>query len=299
MKKISLLLIVFILSVALFAQSGQSEFKSVNITGDKNVYRGDGDPLKGLNVAKAEEELAFGNYYAFIIGIDEYNGEWPKLSNAVNDARGVQEVLKQKYQFNNFVTLFNAEATRENIIKNFEWLIKNVEEKDNLLIFYSGHGDFKPELNKGYWVPVDARTKSISNYISNSDIQTFLGGVKSKHTLLVSDACFSGDLFRGKTYTVPFEDSDKYYKEVHRKVSRQALTSGGLQPVMDGGRDGHSVFSYYFLKMLESNERKYFDASQLYNDIKIPVVNNSEQTPEFHPIKDTGDEGGQFIFVTE
>jgi hypothetical protein len=28
----------------------------------------------------------------------------------------------------------------------------------------------------------------------------------------------------------------------------------------------------------------------------IPVVNNSEQKPEFHPIKNTGDAGGQFIF---
>ena len=44
-------------------------------------------------------------------------------------------------------------------------------------------------------------------------------------------------------------------------------------------------------------DAKYYDASQLYNDIKIPVVNNSEQTPKFSPIKNTGDEGGQFIFI--
>jgi hypothetical protein len=178
-----------------------------------------------------------------------------------------------------------------------EWLVKNVKINDNLFIYYSGHGEYKEELNKGYWVPIDATTASVSNYISNSDIQTFLSGIKSKHSLLVSDACFSGDIFRGHTVTVPFEESEKYYKDVHSRTSRQALTSGGVEPVMDGGREGHSVFAYYFLKILDNNSNKYFDAGQLYEKLKIPVINNSEQSPKIAPIKNSGDEGGQFIFI--
>ena len=66
---------------------------------------------------------------------------------------------------------------------------------------------------------------------------------------------------------------------------------------MDGGKDGHSVFTYYLLKTLVTNTNKYFDAGQLYEQIKIPVVNNSDQSPQFSAIKNTGDEGGQFIFI--
>lgn len=299
MKKTAILLaVIFCLtSITGFSQSGESNFKSVNITKKKEqTFRGDGDPLKGLNVAKTLDEIEVGNYYALIIGIDDYKGDWSPLKNAVNDARGVKQTLEEKYSFDHFITLYNEDATRTNIIKKFEWLVENVKENDNLLIFYSGHGEYKEALNKGYWVPSDAVTRSTSNFISNSDIQTFLSGIQSKHTLLVSDACFSGDLFRGKTVTVPFENSEKYYRNVHSKISRQAITSGGIQPVMDGGRDGHSVFTYYFLKALKTNENNYFDASQLFNDLKIPVINNSEQTPEFHPVKNSGDEGGQFIF---
>ena len=280
-----------------YPQSGESEFNSVNISAETPELRGDGDPLKGLNISKALEEIEMGNYYALIIGIDEYSGVWSPLNNAVNDARGIKETLEQKYNFDDFITLYNEEATRNNIIRKFETLMEKVEENDNVLIYYSGHGEYRESLNKGYWVPFDSQTGSISEYISNSDIQTFLGGIKSKHTLLVSDACFSGDLFRGKTISVPFENTEKYYKEVHSKISRQAITSGGIQPVIDGGRDGHSVFTYYFLKALDNNEAKLLDASQLFNEIKIPVINNSEQTPEFRPIKNTGDEGGQFIFI--
>ena len=66
---------------------------------------------------------------------------------------------------------------------------------------------------------------------------------------------------------------------------------------MDGGKEGHSVFSYYLLQALKTNDTKYFDSSQLYNKIKVPVVNNSDQSPNFNPIKNTGDEGGHFLFI--
>ncbi|OFX52525.1 MAG: hypothetical protein A2046_06090 [Bacteroidetes bacterium GWA2_30_7] len=264
-------------------------------TTEEPQYRG--DPLKGLDVSTAKKEMEIGNYYALIIGIDNYQGEWPKLKNAVADAKAVESLLKSKYRFNTFHTLYNEKATRDNVIQEFEWLVQNVKSKDNVLIYYSGHGDFKQELNKGYWVPVDAAKLSTSNYISNNDIQTFLGGIKSNHTLLISDACFSGDIFRGKTVSFPYENTEKYYQKVYNLPSRKAISSGGIEPVMDGGRDGHSVFAYYLLKSLNTNANKYFDASQLYENIKIPIVNNSEQTPNFQPIKDSGDEGGQFLFI--
>ncbi len=259
-------------------------------------YRGSGDPMKGLNVSKAKD-MVIGNYYALIIGIDKYTGKWPPLQNAVNDAKAVEATLNAKYKFDYFRTLYNEQATRKSIIAQLEWLVQNVKEQDNVFIYYSGHGDFKKELNKGFWVPIDAIANSTADFISNNDLQTYVGGIKSKHTLLVTDACFSGDLFRGSTVSVPFENSEKYYKEVHGLTSRQAFTSGGIEPVMDGGKDGHSVFAYYLLKSLKENENNFFDASQLYDRIKIPVVNNSEQTPKLAPLKDTGDEGGQFIFI--
>ncbi|MBI4945940.1 MAG: caspase family protein [Bacteroidetes bacterium] len=259
-------------------------------------YRGSGDPLKGLNVSKAKT-ISFSEYYILIIGIDKYSGTWPPLKNAVKDALGVESMLKSKYKTDHVRTLYNEKATRTNIIRELEWLVDNVTSNDNVMIYYSGHGEFKPQLNKGYWVPVDAASSSTSAFISNSDIQTYLGGIQAQHTLLISDACFSGDIFRGGTVAAPFEESEKYYRQANSLKSRQAITSGGVEPVMDGGKDGHSIFAYYLLKALQENENKYFDVSQLYSKIKVPVMNNSEQSPAFNPIRNSGDEGGQFIFL--
>jgi hypothetical protein len=260
-------------------------------------YRSSNDPLKGLGAAKAMQEVTVGKYYALIIGIDKYSGDWKPLKNAVNDAKAVEKQLRDRYEFQSFHTLYDNQATRANIIKEYEWLMANTKENDNVLIYYSGHGDYNESLNRGFWVPADATSSSVSSLICNTDIQAFLGGIKSKHTFLIADACFSGDIFRGKTLTIPYENSFKYYNQIYAKPSRTALTSGGVEPVMDGGKDGHSVFAYYLLKSLGNNENQFFDASQLYNDLKVAVINNSNQTPGFSPIVNTGDEGGQFIFI--
>ena len=183
------------------------------------------------------------------------------------------------------------------IIQQLEYLSREVRAEDNLLIYFSGHGEFKRQLNKGFWVPVDAQTESVSGFISNSDIRTFLGGIPSKHTLLIADACWAGEIFRGVPDTVPVDAGDNYHREVYRRRSRQAMTSGGSEPVTDGGEDGHSVFAYYLLKEMREMEEEIFDAAALFNNFKIAVANNSEQTPILQPVIDTGDEGGQFLFI--
>lgn len=249
---------------------------------------------------KLEEVIKTGKYIALLIGINSYTGYWPQLSNAVNDAKELADVLKNQYYFDEVHTLLDKNATRENIINQIEHLVNNSTPDDNILIFYAGHGQFKKSLNKGYWVPVDAKSNSIAGYISNNDIKTFIGGIPSKHTLLITDACFAGDIFRGKkSESISYDPKNmtKYYREVYSKPSRLALTSGSLEQVSDAGKNHHSVFTYYLLKSLKENKRKYLDTSQLFNDFRMAVVNNSDQTPQLQVVRDTNDEGGQFIFI--
>ena len=176
-------------------------------------------------------------------------------------------------------------------------LINRLTPEDNLLIFYAGHGYLDEKRNEVYWVPQDARVGKMADYVSNADIRTQIGGMDAKHVLLISDACFAGSLFRSGSVSIPFEDMDRYYREVIKLPSRKALTSGGTEPVADGGRDGHSVFAYYLLRALRDNDKQLAVSGELFNRLKIPVTNNSEQKPEHGVIKNTGDEGGEFVFI--
>ena len=75
------------------------------------------------------------------------------------------------------------------------------------------------------------------------------------------------------------------------------MTSGNKTPVSDVGSGGHSVFAYQLLKELRKNEKPYISIQELCTRIAPIVSNNSEQTPLCRPIRNTGDQGGEFVFV--
>jgi len=75
------------------------------------------------------------------------------------------------------------------------------------------------------------------------------------------------------------------------------MASGGNEPVSDGGPSGHSVFADAFLKCLGEMDRRTFTAEELfYEYIKERVAGKSDQVPEYNTIKNSGHEGGDFIF---
>jgi len=70
------------------------------------------------------------------------------------------------------------------------------------------------------------------------------------------------------------------------------MTSGTLQEVPD-----KSVFLLYLNKRLKENTQLYLSAEELFSSFKIAILNNSPNVPQYGEIKDTGDEGGDFVFV--
>ena len=69
-----------------------------------------------------------------------------------------------------------------------------------------------------------------------------------------------------------------------------------MEPVLDGGGQGHSIFASKLLELLSQN-KKILDVSSLFIDVKKAVSSVVKQTPTYGPIRGTGDEGGDFIFV--
>jgi hypothetical protein len=235
--------------------------------------------------------------HALIIGIDQYKGEWPSLRNAVRDARAIELLLRQQFTFSSIRTLYNNEATRANILSTLEGLAEELGPEDNLFIYYSGHGDRKEQFKAGYWVPVDAEKRMSAQYVANTDIIAMIGGMKARHVLVVADACFAGELVRGAIAQQPLHKSPSFYENESRRLSRKALTSGAMEPVLDGGREDHSIFAFYFLQALRDIEGDYFDVSDVFGRVRTAVGMNARQMPLYDPLWGTGDDGGEFIFV--
>jgi len=243
-----------------------------------------------------------GSYRALIIGNNNYKdpkNRWQPLKTAVTDARALAEILKNRYGFADVNVLENA--SRADILHAVGDLTKRVNNNDSVLLYYAGHGYLDKDTNKGYWVPVDASGNDDSTFVRNSTIRDELNTIASraKHTLLISDSCFSGSLLRSTTRgALPDIHQDRYYKEVSGKKSVQIITAGGNEFVDDSYQDsGHSPFTYFLLNELNHNGKPLLTATEVSSQVEKAVANNTSQVPESGVLQGAGDELGEFIFL--
>ncbi|GAB4345361.1 MAG: hypothetical protein OHK0038_25580 [Flammeovirgaceae bacterium] len=230
--------------------------------------------------------------YALLIGAQDYNDPAINdLANPIKDCNRLQDALVSYYTFEaeNVTVLRNAKKSE--IINSLEELSKKITSQDNLLIFYAGHGDWDEQLEIGYWLPVDSKKTDRSTYFPNSVLRDYIKGIKSRHTLLIADACFSGGIFKTRSLG---PDASVAVETLYSRKSRKAMTSGELQEVTD-----QSTFVDFLIKELRTSKDIYLPAERLYYRIKETVMDNSQngQVPQFGEISQAGNEGGDFIFV--
>jgi len=237
-----------------------------------------------------------GAYRALIIGINDYQDpKIPDLETPVNDAKAMAELLRERYGFQ-VKLLLGRKATKKVIYKALRSLASSTKPNDSILIYYAGHGDLDRTYDDGWWIPVDAKGGDPLTYLDNTQVQKAMRSMQARHVLLISDSCYSGTLF-GQARAMPPVIDDKYYLSLYNDKSRWGMTSGNKTPVSDSGSGGHSVFAYQLLKELRNNEKPYVSTQEIYTRIAPIVGNNSEQTPICRPIRNTGDHGGEFVFV--
>ncbi|PZR30104.1 MAG: hypothetical protein DI538_23495 [Azospira oryzae] len=232
-----------------------------------------------------------GQYFALLIGVSKYNDPRLNLDHPVSDARKMKETLGQFYDFEPGNILLLENPTRGEIFSALYKLRSRVTTNDNLLLFYAGHGFWDEKIKQGYWWPKDASTEDPSNWLSNSDLREQLRGINSAHTLLVSDACFSGGIFRTRDASA-IKTASIDYQLLYKMPSRRAITSGTLTAVPD-----RSVFVEYLVKRLTQNQEQFLPAQQLFSSLRLAVINNSATVPQEGVIAEAGDEGGDFIFM--
>jgi uncharacterized caspase-like protein len=210
----------------------------------------------------------------------------------VNDAKGVAAVLQDNYGFD--VELVEN-ATRSQIVSALSRLRKSINASDNLLIYYAGHGYLDDDVSEGYWLPTDAERDNPANWVANSTLITQIRGMQAKHVMVVADSCFSGTIIRAIKVE---QRGPNYLNRIVKRKARTALTSGGLEPVMDSGGGNHSAFAKAFISLLEENDG-VLDATQLFSQLRPKVMVNSTQTPEYGNIHQAGHDGGDFLFVRQ
>lgn len=157
--------------------------------------------------------------HALLIGINDYyeaKGVKSKdtLRGPVNDANAIRELLIKKFGFksNEIDTIYNAAATRENIIQGLNKKIAACKPGDIMFFYFSGHGVWM--ANKE--MENDPVKQGMSQAMLTSDLYSYEDNFKcfirdvtlkryfnrfiDKKVILTSviDCCFSGKLSMGE-----------------------------------------------------------------------------------------------------
>jgi hypothetical protein len=256
----------------------QMDFTAVTVTGKKIESK-----------LIIDYDISIATYYALVIAVQDYDDpDINDLKQPIRDATRFIDIISSQYNFDKENIDFMKNPTRADIIGKLLQMRNKVTTEDNLLIYYAGHGWWDEEMKTGYWFPRDADRDNPVDWLPNTDLTNYLSVLKTKHTLLISDACFSGGIFESRAAFNNVRSVEKLYKV----PSRKAMTSGALNEVPD-----ESVFIEYLIKRLAENNKKYLPGAELYSSMREAVENNSKNEPQYGTIQGVGDEGGDFIFI--
>ena len=251
----------------------------------------------GQTAEVARANYANGNYYALVIGIDKYHPPLKELKTAVNDAKAIGNLLQDEYGFQ-VQYLLDQEATRFKILDALSRYRNTLNENDNLLISYAGHGYSYRDAEKAYWLPADADSGTSPNRIIADDLTTGVRVLPSRHVLIVSDSCYSGGLSRDADEPEHAGTQSAFIARMLKSKSRTLMASGGDEPVSDSGSNGHSVFAYAVLRALERDDQPMFTASDLfYGSVRQQVAGRSNQLPQYTIIRNSDHDEGDFVFM--
>lgn len=246
-------------------------------------------------VGGASSQASAASYHALVIGNNIY-ASLPRLKTAEADARAVAVLLKDSYGFETNLLL---NATRAQIISALAGYRRRLGSEARLLVYYAGHGYYDREQDKAYWLPVDASADDPVNWIIADEITSAIRVVPARHVLVVSDSCYSGTLTRDIGASLPpAAERERFLHRMAAGRSRMLMASGGDEPVADGGGGEHSVFAGALLRGLREIDKSKFTASELFRYyVEERVAGRAEQLPEYNPLRNSGHEGGDFVFM--
>jgi WD40 repeat protein len=223
--------------------------------------------------------------YIFTIGVSEFENAERNLKFATKDATDLTEKFESSDYFETVhaETLFNKEATKENVLKASKFL-KKANIDDQVIIYISSHGLLDDKLDyylamydvdfdnpQGKGLPYDA-------------VNTMLDGMDCRNRLILIDACHSGEVDKdeavtrssiamtntnvkvnqksGSTLIRPkagLKNSFTYMKTLFGDVSKGTgatviSAAGGYEFALESEDWNNGVFTYAILEGLTSGE---------------------------------------------
>ncbi len=233
---------------------------------------------KGLKPAE-QTVISTGKTRALVIGISDYL-YIDKLNYAHRDAEIFASYLAgNKYwkaKSSDITLLINEQAKRGTILAELQRIAILSKPGDNLVFYFSGHGDVETitMFNKGYLLAYDTYSNNyMAGGVSVNDLKDVFVTLTSNNVkvIVITDACRSGKLAGGVKGTEFTATSLKPIWNNEIKI----LSSQPGQLSQEGKQwgDGRGVFSYYLVNGLEGAADQNRDSLITLSELEAYVGN--------------------------
>ncbi len=267
------------------------------------------DPLEPLSQCRDDQPA---RQWAVVVGINEYKDERIKdLNGAVNDAWSFYHFLSSPHggaiPAVRMKLLINEEATRQAVTGALGGFLANACPKDQLIIYFAGHGSPEPERpDEAFLLVHDTMLDNmVGSAISMNQLPNFLKwrANNAGQLLMLIDACHSGSIqFPGRgaaladpnvRMTLTAEgitsamdnQGDKNWGAISAAASDQ--TAAEVKGCQIGGYDyTGGLFTCHLLKGLsgsaDRNGNGEVALGELYNylDTNVRGDSNGQQSPQ-------------------
>jgi hypothetical protein len=222
---------------------------------------------------------------AVVIGNKNYTaGHVPKVDFADSDARSMKSYLLKTFGYDpgNVIYVEDATLATFNEIFGADGGIKGSKlynyvkpGESRVFVYYVGHGAPDIGTHEAYFVPVDANPHYIT--ANGYKLKTFyknLSELPAKSITVVLDSCFSGNSEKGLLFQNISPGMLKVEK-VETPKNILLMTSASMDQVSTWHREqGHSLFTYYFLKGIQGEADKKKDGRITVAEMKSYLTEN-------------------------
>jgi Caspase domain/Effector-associated domain 11 len=226
------------------------------------------------------------NNYALLIGVGQRADDPKSIEVTAEDARRMaqQLALRAKFQSANITPIIAEQATRINVLRQLDGLIKKTETTpaDLVVVFFSGHGVTKD--GNSYLVSQDTEKGDIEYTAIEGKVFTDkINKINAKAILILLNSCHSGDILADGYVSadVPFSKAD-FISKPNRAIitacsgAEKAYTSTPL-----------SVFTYALVaglagECIRGSDKKavsLFDLSMYIRELVV-ALSKDKQHPE-------------------
>jgi WD40 repeat protein len=145
--------------------------------------------------------------YLLSVGVSTYKDKNITLTYPSKDAKDFADVMAlQKGKLYKDVVVrvrTDAQATRDNIMDDLEWIQRQATQRDMVIVFMAGHGMNDTVTGNYYYLPYDANLEAVKRtMIPGSEIHSTLARLTGTR-LLFMDTCHAGNVTGTATRGVP------------------------------------------------------------------------------------------------